>query len=580
MELRNATPTPDVPTHTEWELVVNFAADPWGRTQLYPVDGEKGITATFPHQMFNGGLHPFLPCRNGHLCTASSFQLLSTNRNALPEEPDTTLPRLLWHVERAQQWLTLAAQDALVQCGDPYELPDFTVGVADSEAVLVYHEDESSLSMWQSQSQNSGIAKLTRWKNGMHLLRSFLDTQGRQLLYAPSWGTEIDQQVAGMTAFWLRLPELPVIHKWQVPTTVDELREAFTKQGIVLDDLLMPLWKHVPESGETLLLIGAPIPSHVGGPIQRYHWQALHLLPALGKGGRLKPKLRAVLAQRHLQVSHPLRWLSRAENWHPNELQSRGRLATSLRDARVLLLGAGAVGGALAEQLVRMGLQHLTIVDGDILEAGNLVRHNLSMVELLQPKAQALAKGLNQSTPSARVTGLVVKAPANEDDAFARAVKEATLIIDATADDTLLKSMPLTGTSSTAIFASCSVSLHAEHLFFYADRADQFEWQQFSTWFMPYRQEQDQQARQLDLPRGVGCWHPLTPARLNRVVGLVGIAVELLEQMCGAHYTFPVAQRVAWPGLPVMQSFTTGHVPEESLCEASLTAFATMDPSI
>jgi adenylyltransferase/sulfurtransferase len=48
-----------------------------------------------------------------------------------------------------------------------------------------------------------------------------------------------------------------------------------------------------------------------------------------------------------------------------------------LRDSRVLLIGCGALGGHLAEQLVRSGVGHLRLVDRDIVEWSNLQRQVL-----------------------------------------------------------------------------------------------------------------------------------------------------------------------------------------------------------
>jgi molybdopterin-synthase adenylyltransferase len=49
------------------------------------------------------------------------------------------------------------------------------------------------------------------------------------------------------------------------------------------------------------------------------------------------------------------------------------RLAAS----RVLLIGCGALGTTIADQLVRAGIGHLTIVDRDIVELTNLQRQTL-----------------------------------------------------------------------------------------------------------------------------------------------------------------------------------------------------------
>lgn len=46
-----------------------------------------------------------------------------------------------------------------------------------------------------------------------------------------------------------------------------------------------------------------------------------------------------------------------------------------IKDYRVLLGGAG-IGSNIAETLLRLGFEHLTIVDGDVVEESNLNRQN------------------------------------------------------------------------------------------------------------------------------------------------------------------------------------------------------------
>lgn len=574
LELLGAIPTTYVPSATEWELVVDFSADSTGNVQLHPVDDAEGITATFPHQMFNGGIHPAWPCRNGHLCTVSGFDRVAANRNAWPDEPEATIPRICWHVKRATEWLALAAQGKLAKPGDPYELPDFNVPGA-TAGLLVFNEDSQSLAHWTTTRQESGIARLTSLINKpVHVIKGFFDSRNRDCLLEPEWGDSIQELASGASyrAFWLRLPALPVVNGWQVPATIPELREAVAQQGKDLDGLLAPLWKQLPD-GDLLLLIGAPIPEVVDGSPIRYHWQALRL--AMPSTHRVKPKARENTIKNHLRSRSALHWLPKAENWHPEVLQNRGRLQPSLTAAKVVMLGAGALGSNLAEQLVRMGLKDLTVVDADWLEAGNLVRHTLTLQDLFRNKAEALAERLNRSNPTARVRSLVLKAPSvNKAEALEQSLQQATLVIDATASDQLLKSMPLNGLGAVP-FVSCSLGLEAKDLFFYAALAPQFSWEEFSAWYAPFRQVQNDLAQQMKLPRDVGCWQPLIPARLNRIAALAGIAVELIEQAYEQPETLPAKLRYEWPN-PKLKPSAPESIP---MAETELSSAATLIPT-
>ncbi len=72
----------------------------------------------------------------------------------------------------------------------------------------------------------------------------------------------------------------------------------------------------------------------------------------------------------------------------------------ALQRAHVLVVGAGAVGGACIEALARTGVGRLTIVDGDCFEESNLNRQPFaSQASLQQPKATSTCEQLAQIAP-------------------------------------------------------------------------------------------------------------------------------------------------------------------------------------
>ncbi|MEY9877548.1 hypothetical protein ABH931_007072 [Streptacidiphilus sp. MAP12-33] len=72
----------------------------------------------------------------------------------------------------------------------------------------------------------------------------------------------------------------------------------------------------------------------------------------------------------------------------------------------VLIVGAGAVGGFLADELARIGFSPLVLVDPERLAVENLVRHPLGAPCLDQPKAPALAARISRDFPLCRAAGL------------------------------------------------------------------------------------------------------------------------------------------------------------------------------
>ena len=75
-----------------------------------------------------------------------------------------------------------------------------------------------------------------------------------------------------------------------------------------------------------------------------------------------------------------------------------------LREKQVLVLGCGGLGGHIIDQLTRIGIGHLRVVDGDVFEETNLNRQLLSQVPLLGvSKANAAAAHIAQVNPDVTV---------------------------------------------------------------------------------------------------------------------------------------------------------------------------------
>ncbi|WP_225850237.1 ThiF family adenylyltransferase [Streptomyces sp. HPF1205] len=92
------------------------------------------------------------------------------------------------------------------------------------------------------------------------------------------------------------------------------------------------------------------------------------------------------------------------------------------RTGSALIVGAGAVGGFLAEELARIGFSPLRLVDPDTLAVENLVRHPLGASALGRPKAPALAEKIRRDFPPCDATGLrldFLDAPADEQRSLA-----------------------------------------------------------------------------------------------------------------------------------------------------------------
>ncbi|HLA78888.1 MAG TPA: ThiF family adenylyltransferase [Vicinamibacteria bacterium] len=103
-----------------------------------------------------------------------------------------------------------------------------------------------------------------------------------------------------------------------------------------------------------------------------------------------------------------------------------------IRQSRLLVVGCGALGSALAETMVRAGVGSLTVVDRDYLEESNLQRQSLFDEEDVAsglPKAVAAEARLRRINSEVEIRGVVADlGPENIDDL----VKGVSLVLDGT----------------------------------------------------------------------------------------------------------------------------------------------------
>jgi len=86
---------------------------------------------------------------------------------------------------------------------------------------------------------------------------------------------------------------------------------------------------------------------------------------------------------------------------------------------RVILFGVGGVGSWCAETLVRSGIHHLTMVDGDVVVASNINRQLPATTATIgQPKVEVLRERLLQINPDACITTIYGRYNAESADSF------------------------------------------------------------------------------------------------------------------------------------------------------------------
>jgi len=91
----------------------------------------------------------------------------------------------------------------------------------------------------------------------------------------------------------------------------------------------------------------------------------------------------------------------------------------AVRNARVLLFGAGGVGSWCAEGLVRSGIRHLTLVDSDTVSVSNVNRQLMATTATVgQVKVEALKARLLEINPEAEIIAIQRVYSAETADSF------------------------------------------------------------------------------------------------------------------------------------------------------------------
>lgn len=384
------------------------------------------------------------------------------------------------------------------------------------------------------------------------MIRSFRSIDSQKVIYQPVWGTAIREKNYE-NALWIRLKEVPVINNWQVPTNLCQLKQICTNQGIDLLAILKSFAPKARDGRRHLLLVGFPIPAHIGEDSYEMTWQAIEL-PALSCGkytnrvfhsGKRLSIPQTYGARKGYRPSEAGWWMNdkakifldsmelswiRSENWSARTIKGRGKLANRLANQRIVMIGLGSLGASIAELLTRAGATQLTCIDGNALEMGNLCRHTLCMTDLYQSKSKLVAKRLTNIDPNIHTTYAERYLDIDETGALVPDLSSFDIIIDSTGEDQVLALLSATEWKRKIVFCSSSVGLGAKRLYINIQRTKLPHFENFLNLVEPYFQKDSNDFNLDALPRdGIGCWHPLFPARADDMWFAACTTVKALE---------------------------------------------------
>lgn len=532
------------PITSQWYVVVE-PTYPQGKVKIFP-DIDNSITTTLYHQANNYFISKNGLWRSGSLCV--DVNTLSSHN----PEPFSVEGRMLFHVQRAIEWLKLAANDSLVNRNELFELPEFN----DKNFLncqFAFSEDTVTFMQWEDTDCRYGMVDIDCYKSKPTVFypKTFYSVDNKPVHYT-HWGTALEKQNSErlLKSPWILLKNVPVLYDWQVPETWEELKKVCESQGCDIKAILRESSRYLRDGIPHLFLLGFPIPKYWFQENEIIYWKAF-LLPILSyvhqipKGFRNNEK-----GYWHRDVTEVLKtnrridWIL-SENWSQEEISQRGKMSKAMLRKRILLIGAGCIGASMAEILVRSGIYNLSIADSDIFKVGNLSRHTLNLNSIGSDKCTSICSHLNTITPHAEIKPITNQLLLHFENSALHTnidIESFDIIIDCTGEDSVLNTLSSIELKRPHCLISVSVGFGAKKLYINMQNNTNYSFDEFYKFISPYTEADLKEIDENSLPRdGIGCWHPTFPARSDDVWMAASIAVKNIEKYISKEETKQVS---------------------------------------
>ena len=484
--------------------------------------------------------------RSGSLCV--DVNTLSSHN----PEPFSIEERLLFHVQRAVEWLQAAANDSLVYRDELFELPEFNDNHS-IERQFVFSEDTVTFMQWEDTDCRYGIVDIDCYKTKPTVFypKTFYSVDNKPVHYT-HWGTALEKQNSErlLKSPWILLKNVPVLYDWQVPETWEELKKVCESQGCDIKAILRESSRYLRDGIPHLFLLGFPIPKYWFKENEIIYWKSF-LLPTLSYGHQIPKGFRKnEKGYWHRDVTEVLKtdrridWIL-SENWSQEEISQRGKMSKAMLRKRILLIGAGCIGASMAEILVRSGIYNLSIADSDIFKVGNLSRHTLNLNSIGSDKCTSLCSHLNTITPHAEIKPITNQLLLNFENSALHTnidIESFDIIIDCTGEDSVLNTLSSIELKRTHCLISVSVGFGAKKLYINMQNNTNYSFDEFYKFISPYTEADLKEIDENSLPRdGIGYWHPTFPARSDDVWMAASIAVKNIEKYISKEETKQVS---------------------------------------
>ena len=226
----------------------------------------------------------------------------------------------------------------------------------------------------------------------------------------------------------------------EYPSKVNDLLDLVEGRGVAFGNIysMLRLISLLTADGEPgFLVFGAPMRRKAAGEPLRQHltiWEIgvepMRVLRAVIKGAGEDLEARDALVKWMIEAE--VRWCAALEE-RPEIVRRRDgeTVLSAVSGKRILLLGCGALGSAVAETIARAGAACLHVVDNGIVKPGLLVRQRFSDADIGLPKVTALKARVDNQGLACQVTKDYCDLSAAALSRFN--LEDIDLVIDATA---------------------------------------------------------------------------------------------------------------------------------------------------
>lgn len=523
-----------VPKKSSWYLTAHDEY-PRGNIRIYP-DSKTGFDETYEHQSNNGLDSDNSLWKSGNLCLDTQFKDFSLTDSKEDQDVDK---KILWNVRRAIKWIDALNTNSLISMGDPFELPQFNCTYNQR---FVFMENYETFTNWNGHESKYGYFSNFVYGNGKveFDISDEFRSETDEIILNVDWGAFLsDGEKEFNEGMWFLLDEIPVLNYWQAPNTFNELVGIFEneKRDFLSEfkTLIQGKEERFRDNRKHLIIVGFPIPEKIGNDNKLIHWQAFQfhfncVETCTDNITSMKHKNRIYLRKDKLVLSSDdkINWMD-SQNWSENKILNRGSLSQTFKSKNVLVIGAGTIGSAISEMMVREGIANITLIDNDNLEIGNLSRYNLTINELHKSKSEEFSKHLNKINPF--VNAKCLSEVFYHDENKISYYDKFDMIIDCTGENQVLYDLEKFDFQHKKIFISVSIGLNADNIYLLLQKGTKFKVNKFIEELQPFMEENVIKLDQMDLPRdGTKCWMPVFPVKYHDILSISSLTIKIIER--------------------------------------------------